>query len=44
MSAPSFSAGLRAKAEPIWRRELEHPFVRGLGDGSLTAERFRVGR
>ena len=25
----------------IWEREKAHPFVRGMGDGSLPAERFR---
>jgi thiaminase/transcriptional activator TenA len=34
------SARLRAKAQPIWQRELEHPFVRGLGDGTLPVESF----
>jgi thiaminase/transcriptional activator TenA len=34
------SAQLRAQAEPIWRRELEHPFVLGLGDGTLPVESF----
>jgi thiaminase/transcriptional activator TenA len=34
------SDALRAEAEPIWQAQLEHPFVRGLGDGSLTVERF----
>ncbi len=41
MSAEGFSAAIRARAETIWRRELEHPFVRGLGDGSLPLDRFR---
>lgn len=27
-------------AEPIWEAQLEHPFVRGLGDGTLEVERF----
>jgi len=31
---------LRALAEPIWRAQHEHPFVRGIGDGSLDLERF----
>ena len=34
------SDALRAEAEPVWRAQLEHPFVRGLGDGSLAVERF----
>lgn len=40
MSA-SFTAALRARAEPIWRAQHEHPFVRGIGDGSLDLERFK---
>jgi thiaminase/transcriptional activator TenA len=41
MASQPFSVALRLKAEPIWRKELEHPFVRGLADGSLPIERFR---
>ena len=37
----SFAAHLRRLAKPIWAAELEHPFVTGLGDGSLPVERFR---
>lgn len=37
----SFSEHLRRLAEPIWAAELEHPFVKGLGDGSLPPGRFR---
>ena len=32
---------MRAAAEGIWRECLEHPFVRGIGDGSLPVEKFR---
>jgi thiaminase/transcriptional activator TenA len=28
-------------AEPLWEAQLRHPFVEGLGDGSLEEERFR---
>lgn len=28
-------------AEPIWAAQLDHPFVKGLGDGSLEEERFK---
>lgn len=37
----SFSNYLRTKAEPIWERELKHPFVRGIGEGSLDVEKFK---
>ena len=37
----SFSARLRRLAEPVWQAQHEHPFVRGIGDGSLDLERFR---
>jgi thiaminase (transcriptional activator TenA) len=41
MAPRSFTARVRARAAEIWRRELAHPFVRGLGNGSLPRERFR---
>ncbi len=41
MAAATFTGGVRIKAGEIWRRELEHPFVRGLGDGTLPVDRFR---
>jgi thiaminase/transcriptional activator TenA len=41
MSAEKFSRAIRSKARHIWQRELEHPFVRGLGDGSLDVGCFR---
>jgi thiaminase (transcriptional activator TenA) len=36
-----FSLRLRRLADAVWRAQHEHPFVRGIGDGSLDAERFR---
>jgi len=36
----SVSAHLRELADPIWRAQFEHPFVRGLGDGTLDVDRF----
>lgn len=37
----AFTDELYEAASEIWRAQLEHPFVRGLGDGSLEEERFR---
>src|SRR5687768_15334308 len=36
-----FSDHLHALAEPIWQAQHEHPFVRGIGDGSLDLEQFK---
>lgn len=36
-----FSAELRASAAEIWEAQHRHPFVRGIGDGTLDLERFR---
>ena len=35
------SADLRASADEIWDAQHRHPFVRGIGDGTLDRERFR---
>lgn len=32
---------LYAAAKPIWDAQLAHPFVRGLGDGTLGVEKFK---
>lgn len=37
----SFAAILWKKAEPIWQETLHHPFVRGIGDGTLPVEKFK---
>jgi thiaminase (transcriptional activator TenA) len=37
----SFSAELRDAAAPVWDAQLAHPFVRGIGDGTLPEDRFR---
>lgn len=35
-----FSDHLRITANSIWQAQHEHPFVRGIGDGTLDSERF----
>lgn len=35
------SDDLKSVSAEIWAAELRHPFVRGIGDGSLSEERFR---
>lgn len=37
----SFSAELRAAAGSIWEAQHAHPFVRGIGDGTVDVERFK---
>jgi thiaminase (transcriptional activator TenA) len=37
----SFSAHLRRLADRVWQAQLEHPFVRGIADGTVDIERFR---
>jgi thiaminase/transcriptional activator TenA len=37
----SFSAELRRAADPVWSAILAHPFVRGIGDGTLPEAAFR---
>lgn len=35
-----FSDDLRAAAADVWEHQYQHPFIRGLADGSLPLERF----
>ncbi|MCT6923914.1 thiaminase II [Metasolibacillus sp.] len=35
-----FSDRLFKKVEPVWNSYLEHPFVKGIGEGSLGKEKF----
>jgi len=37
----SFAAELREAAAPVWERQVAHPFVAGIGDGTLPEEKFR---
>jgi len=39
-AAEGFSAQLRRVADPIWRAQHEHPFVRGVADGTLPVAGF----
>lgn len=39
--AERFSDRLRRLAAPIWEAQHNHPFVRGIGEGSLEIEKFR---
>ena len=39
-AAARASERIRRAAQPIWERCYQHPFVQGLGDGSLSRERF----
>ena len=41
MSKTSVSARLHQAAEPVWEQCLRHPFVTGIGDGTLDVEKFR---
>ncbi len=37
-----FSDHLRITGNSIWQAQHEHPFVRGIGDGTLDSERFGI--
>ena len=37
----SFAAELRAASADVWDAQHAHPFVRGIGDGTLAEDRFR---
>ena len=39
--AERFTERLRKKADPIWEAQHQHPFVRGIGDGTLGLEPFK---
>jgi thiaminase/transcriptional activator TenA len=36
-----FPAECRRRAEPVWQKALEHPFLTALSDGTLPREKFR---
>ncbi len=37
----TLSERLRHQADPIWQKTFSHPFVAGIGDGTLPIEKFR---
>ncbi|TES55843.1 thiaminase II [Halalkalibacterium halodurans] len=37
----SFAASLYEKAQPIWKAGYNHPFVQGIGDGTLEKSKFQ---
>ena len=39
--AMKFTDTLRKNADAIWEANFDHPFVQGIGDGSLDEERFK---
>jgi thiaminase/transcriptional activator TenA len=41
VNAARFTDELRRLAGPIWEAQAQHPFVRGIGDGTLDLEPFR---
>ncbi|TVP42169.1 MAG: thiaminase II [Gemmatimonadales bacterium] len=41
MSSPALSDSLYRAAQPLWDAQLDHPFVKGIGDGTLEEARFR---
>lgn len=40
MPKPTFYLEMRQKADPLWQAVFDHPFVRGIGDGTLSRDRF----
>ncbi len=39
--AERFTERLHQQASRIWEAQQQHPFVRGIGDGTLDVERFK---
>ena len=40
MKETGFYGEMRRKSDPAWKSILDHPFVRGIGDGTLSRDRF----
>ncbi|UTR09864.1 thiaminase II [Evansella sp. LMS18] len=36
-----FTERLRKKADPVWQASFDHPFVKGIGEGTLPLDNFR---
>ena len=36
-----FTEEVRRKVDPLWRKEHNHPFVQGIGDGTLAIDKFQ---
>lgn len=41
MQNPAFPQRLRSAAAPVWEACIRHPFVQGIGNGTLPMEKFR---
>ena len=41
MNDMTFTQELKARTEPIWTTIFNHPFVQGIGDGTLARERYQ---
>ena len=37
----TFTAHIRNEADPIWRKSFEHPFIKGIADGTLPLRAFK---
>jgi thiaminase/transcriptional activator TenA len=40
MTKPGFYGEMRRKSDPLWKAVFRHPFVKGIGDGTLSRDRF----
>ncbi|HEY5190642.1 MAG TPA: hypothetical protein VII77_01550, partial [Candidatus Deferrimicrobium sp.] len=40
MADAPFYRELREKTDPLWETIFHHPFVKGIGDGTLSRDRF----
>ena len=40
MASTSYYTEVRERSDPLWRAVFGHPFVKGIGDGTLSRDRF----